>query len=249
MGTKWATRDLAARAAVRSRRAAVRRSAASSPQATTAARLSAERRSLSAQQQTKSDCGGESTAGAPGERSRYRPTPADLRAAVDKTIEDVISDGLRVLFVGINPGLWSGATGHHFARPGNRFWRAIHAAGLTPTLLSPDRQQELLDFGLGITNLVNRTTATAAELTADELRAGARSLVDRIGRHGPRKVAFLGVSTYRVAFGQPKAVVGRQPDRIAGSEVWVLPNPSGLNAHYQLPDLARAYAQLKGDAD
>jgi TDG/mug DNA glycosylase family protein len=176
----------------------------------------------------------------------YRPTADDLRAAVGKQIEDVIAPDLDVLFVGINPGLWSGATGHHFARPGNRFWRAIHDAGLTPNLLSPDRQGELLRYDLGITNLVNRTTATAAELTADELRAGARSLVDKIARLRPQKVAFLGVSTYRVAFDQPKAVVGRQPDRIDGSEVWVLPNPSGLNAHYQLPDLARAYAQLAG---
>jgi TDG/mug DNA glycosylase family protein len=149
-----------------------------------------------------------------------------------------------VLFVGINPGLWSGATGHHFARPGNRFWRAIHEAGLTPALLSPDRQRELLDFGLGITNLVNRTTATAAELTADELRAGARALIDKVERHRPAKVAFLGVSTYRIAFDRVKAALGRQSDRIATSEVWVLPNPSGLNAHYQLPALARAYAQL-----
>jgi double-stranded uracil-DNA glycosylase len=149
-----------------------------------------------------------------------------------------------VLFVGINPGLWSGATGHHFARPGNRFWPAIHAAGLTPTLLSPDQQNELLRHRLGVVNLVNRTTASAADLTADELRAGALSLVDKIARLRPLKVAFLGVSTYRVAFDQPKAVVGRQTDAIAGSEVWVLPNPSGLNAHYQLPALAHAYAQL-----
>ncbi len=149
-----------------------------------------------------------------------------------------------MLFVGINPGLWSGATGHHFARPGNRFWRAIHEAGLTPTLLSPDRQRQLLDFGLGITNLVNRTTSAAAELTPDELHAGGRALVDKVARHRPGKVAFLGVSTYRIAFDRPKAALGRQPDRVATSEVWVLPNPSGLNAHYQLPALARAYAQL-----
>jgi double-stranded uracil-DNA glycosylase len=183
-------------------------------------------------------------AGAPTQLARYRPTAADLRAAVDKTIEDVIADDLRVLFVGINPGLYSGTTGHHFARPGNRFWRAIHDAGLTPTLLSPDQQHELLRHGLGVVNLVNRTTARADELSDNELRAGAPPLVAKIERHRPRKVAFLGVSMYRIAFDQPKASLGRQPAEIAGSEVWVLPNPSGLNAHYQLPALAHAYAQL-----
>lgn len=174
-----------------------------------------------------------------------RPLPADLADARNRTIEDVIAPGLDVLFVGINPGLWSGATGFHFARPGNRFWRAIHEASLTPELLSPDRQRELLRHGLGVVNLVNRTTATADELTTEELRAGAHALVSKIERYKPRKVAFLGVSTYRIAFGEPKVSVGRQSVRIGDSEVWVLPNPSGLNAHYQLPDLARAYAALK----
>ena len=175
----------------------------------------------------------------------YRPTKQDLQAAADKTIQDVIAPGLRILFVGINPGLWSGATGHHFARPGNRFWPAIHRAGLTPELLSPDRQEELLRYGIGVANLVARTTASAAELTLDELRAGGASIVPKILRFRPRKVAFLGVSTYRVAFGLPKAAIGGQPERIGSSEVWVLPNPSGLNAHYQLPELARVYAELK----
>ena len=173
-----------------------------------------------------------------------RPTSDELKAAVDKTIEDVIAPGLRILFVGINPGLWSGATGHHFARPGNRFWRAIYEAGLTPVLLSPDRQEELLRYGIGVANLVARTTASAAELSADELKAGGRQIVDKILRFRPQKIAFLGVSTYRIAFGQPKAKVGRQSDSIGSSEVWVLPNPSGLNAHYQLPQLAEAYASL-----
>ena len=173
-----------------------------------------------------------------------RPTPADLVAARDRQIEDVIGPSLRILFVGINPGLWSGATGHHFAKPGNRFWKALHGAGLTPSLLTPDRQAELLDHGLGVVNLVNRTTATAAELSADELRAGARALVEKVERFRPQRVAFLGVSTYRIAFDRPKATVGRQGEPIHGSEVWVLPNPSGLNAHYQLPALAEAYARL-----
>jgi TDG/mug DNA glycosylase family protein len=174
-----------------------------------------------------------------------RPTPADLAAAVSRTIPDVIEPALDVLFVGINPGLWSGATGHHFARPGNRFWRAIQAAGFTPNVLDPSRQRELLASGVGITNLVERTTATAAELTVDELRAGGQRLVAKLERYRPKVVAFLGVSTYRVAFGRPKAVVGRQAESIAGSEVWVLPNPSGLNAHYQLPQLAALYGQLR----
>lgn len=174
-----------------------------------------------------------------------RPSAADLVAARDRTIADVIAPDLDILFVGINPGLWSGATGHHFARPGNRFWRALHEAGLTPTPLSPDRQDDLLRHGPGVTNLVPRTTAAAAELTADELRAGATLLVAKIERFRPRKVAFLGVSTYRTAFDRPKASIGRQAEHIAGAEVWVLPNPSGLNAHYQLPELAAAYAALR----
>jgi TDG/mug DNA glycosylase family protein len=173
-----------------------------------------------------------------------RPTRTDLENARDKQISDVIAPDLRILFVGINPGLWSGATGHHFARPGNRFWRAIHEAGLTPTLLSPDQQDELPGYGIGITNLVNRTTARADELTPDELRTGGQTLAEKVERYRPAKVAFLGVSTYRVAFDEPKAVAGRQARRIGQSEVWVLPNPSGLNAHYQLPALAEAYSQL-----
>jgi TDG/mug DNA glycosylase family protein len=174
-----------------------------------------------------------------------RPSAADLADAPNRTIEDVIGVGLDVLFVGINPGLWSGATGFHFARPGNRFWRALHEAGLTPTLLSPDNQRDLLRHGLGVTNLVNRTTARADQLTTDELRAGGQALLAKIERYKPRKVAFLGMSTYRVAFGEPDVSVGRQQNRLGGSEVWVLPNPSGLNAHYQLPQLAAAYAALK----
>ena len=176
-----------------------------------------------------------------------RPTAADLEAARDKPIRDVIAADLEILFVGINPGLYSGATGHHFARPGNRFWRAIHDAGLTPALLSPDRQAELLANGIGITNLVNRTTAKADELSADELRAGGQTLTAKVERYRPAKVAFLGVSTYRVAFGEPNAVVGRQHRQIGASEVWVLPNPSGLNAHYSLAALAAAYAELRRD--
>jgi len=174
-----------------------------------------------------------------------RPSPADLADARNRTLEDVIAPDLDILFVGINPGLWSGATGFHFARPGNRFWRAIHEAGLTPTLLTPDRQFDLLKYGVGVTNLVNRTTAKASELSKQELRDGAERLLEKVARFKPRKVAVLGVSAYAVAFAGSLKGVGRQKRRIGESEVWVLPNPSGLNAHYQLPALARAYARLK----
>ena len=175
-----------------------------------------------------------------------RPSPDDLANARSRTLEDVIAPGLKVLFVGINPGLWSGALGFHFARPGNRFWKALHLSGLTPILISPDHQHELLTYGIGVTNLVKRTTAVASELTDAELRSGALLLEAKIKRFRPLKVAFLGLTAYRVAFGQPQASVGRQEVSIGGSETWVMPNPSGLNAHYQLPQLARAYSALKG---
>ena len=174
-----------------------------------------------------------------------RPTEADLAAATGRTIHDVIGPDLDILFVGINPGIWSGATGFHFARPGNRFWKAIADAGLTDRVLDPSEQDDLLHAGIGITNLVPRTTATAAELTTAELRAGGQALVAKVERFRPRQVAFLGISTYRVAFDAPKVSIGLQPDLIAGARVWVLPNPSGLNASWSLPRLAEAYAALR----
>ena len=174
-----------------------------------------------------------------------RPSPADLAAAITRTVPDVVADGLRVLFCGINPGLYSGATGHHFARPGNRFWPTIHQAGFTPRQLRPDEEPALLRLGIGITNIVPRTTATAAELTPDELRAGARRLEALTDRHRPAVVAILGVTAYRTAFDRPKAQVGPQPERLGTSELWVLPNPSGLNAHYQLPALVEVFAALR----
>jgi TDG/mug DNA glycosylase family protein len=174
-----------------------------------------------------------------------RPTPDELRAAAGRAIPDVIAPDLRVLFVGINPGLYSGATGRHFARPGNRFWPTIHRAGLTPRQLRPDEPDELLALGIGITNLVNRTTATAAELTADELRAGAARLRSIVRRERPRVVAILALTAYRTAFERPMATVGRQPGGLEGAELWVLPNPSGLNAHYQLPELTALFAGLR----
>ena len=177
--------------------------------------------------------------------TRARPTPGGPRAG--KPLPDVVAPGLDVLFCGINPSLRSAERGHHFARPGNRFWPALHLAGLTPRRLTPDEDRELLRYGLGVTNLVDRPTRTAAELSPAELRAGADSLGELVGRHRPRVVAVLGVTAWRWAFERPKAVLGLQPERIGGVETWVAPNPSGLNAHHQLPDLARLYARLRPD--
>jgi double-stranded uracil-DNA glycosylase len=162
-----------------------------------------------------------------------------------KPLRDVVVPGLDVLFCGINPSLMSASRGHHFARPGNRFWPALHLAGLTPRRFSPDEDGELPGLGLGITNVVARPTRTAAELTADELRDGATALAELVARYRPRVLAVLGVTAWRVAFQRPRATLGRQPERIGGAVTWVAPNPSGLNAHHQLPDLARLYGQLR----
>ena len=174
-----------------------------------------------------------------------RLSRADLAAAQGRVVPDVLGYGLRVLFCGINPGLWSAAVGHHFARPGNRFWKALHLGGLTPRRLAPDEEDELLAVGLGITNLVERATAGAADLAAAELRGGGSGLAAKAAAVHPRVVAVLGVGAYRTAFDRPRAAVGPQPEPIGGSAAWLLPNPSGLNAHYQLPDLARAFADLR----
>jgi len=177
-----------------------------------------------------------------------RPTPADLAAAQDQTIADVVGPGLRVLFSGINPGLYSAATGYHFARPGNRFWPALHRSGFTPRRLRPDEQAQLLDIGLGITNIVARATARAAELRPEELREGGRVLGVKAGRLRPRWLAIVGVTAYRTAFGRPGAGVGPQGETLGGIPVWVLPNPSGLNAHWTPESLAGAFAQLHAEA-
>jgi TDG/mug DNA glycosylase family protein len=174
-----------------------------------------------------------------------KPTRQDLQAAQGKKVADVIALHLQVLFCGINPGLYSAAVGHHFARPGNRFWPALYRAGFTPRLVSPFQERELLQHGLGITNIVGRATAAAAELMPLELQAGARRLQRKIRRYRPRFVAFLGISAYRSAFGCPHAGLGRQQEQIAGSGIWVLPNPSGLNAHYQLARLADLFQELR----
>lgn len=176
----------------------------------------------------------------------WKPTKEQLaEAGSTGSVPDVIGKGLAVLFVGINPGLYSGAIRHHFGRPGNRFWPALRDSGFTPRLLSPFDERELLTFGLGITNLAGRTTATAAELTADELVEGARALAEKVKRSRPGFVAFLGITSYRAAFNRPKAVLGRQAEPFSGVRAWVLPNPSGLNAHHQAPDLARMFRELR----
>lgn len=175
-------------------------------------------------------------------------TAADLAAARTRTIPDVIAANLKVLFCGINPGLYSAATGHHFARPGNRFWPALHQSGFTARQLRPDEQNLLLDFGLGITNIVPRASARADELTPAELRAGAARLTRLAAKFHPRYLAIVGISAYRTAFDRPKATIGEQSDSIADSRLWVLPNPSGLNAHYQLPALVNEFRALKEKA-
>jgi TDG/mug DNA glycosylase family protein len=174
-----------------------------------------------------------------------RPTRDEIAAAQDRTITDVIAPRLRVLFCGINPSLYSAAVGHHFARPGNRFWPTLLRAGFTDRLLHPSEQRLLLAHGYGITNLVARATATADQLDADELIAGARRLKRKVRRHQPACIAFLGLTAYRTAFARKTAGLGRQSETLAGAAVWVLPNPSGLNAHYQLADLACVYAELR----
>ncbi|WP_112245559.1 G/U mismatch-specific DNA glycosylase [Kribbella monticola] len=163
-------------------------------------------------------------------------------------LPDLIAPNLRVLFCGINPGLVSAATGHHFARPGNRFWPALQLAGFTPRIFRPDEQAELLDLGLGITNVVDRPSAKADELSKAEFRAGGEKLVEKVLEYEPQWLAVVGITAYRDAFGERKAAMGRQVRTIGRTQLWILPNPSGLNAHYTLPKLAAAYAELHAAA-
>jgi TDG/mug DNA glycosylase family protein len=178
----------------------------------------------------------------------WKPTKEQLLAATEKTVRDVIAPDLRVLFCGINPGLYTAAVGHHFARPGNRFWPALQAAGFTERVLSPFDERELLKRGYGITNVVQRATASADMLTKEEIVAGGERLRAKVLRYRPRILAVLGLGAYRTAFNQPKAVVGRQEERIGKTLLWVLPNPSGLNANYQAADLARLFRDLRESA-
>jgi double-stranded uracil-DNA glycosylase len=174
-----------------------------------------------------------------------KPTKAQLAASYGRTIRDVLDHGLDVLFVGINPGRYSGATGFHFAGPGNRFWPSLHLSGFTDRRLLPSEVGLLPQFGCGVTNLVARTTARADELSDDELRAGRLRLLRKVRRYRPRWVVFVGLGAYRVAFGRKDAVVGPQPERIGDARVWVLPNTSGLNANYSPDDFAEEFRKLR----
>lgn len=177
-----------------------------------------------------------------------RPTAEELAAAKDSVIDDVLpaeGEPFAVLFSGINPSLYSAAVGHHFARPGNRFWPALHRSGFTPRVYAPDEQGLLAESGLGITNIVARATARADELSAEELRAGRLVMEELVERRRPRCVAIAGVTAYRTAFGRPKAMIGPQPETLGPARLWILPNPSGLNAHYTLDKLADEFRKVR----
>lgn len=174
-----------------------------------------------------------------------KPTKEEIAAAHGKTLPDVIARDLDVLFCGINPGLYTAAVGHHFGRPGNRFWPVLHRAGFTPRLFHPSEQRELLQYGCGITNLVARATTAADELTAEELEAGAKVLERKVKRYAPRVLAIVGIGAYRTAFGRPRAKIGLQPETIGSTAIWILPNPSGLNANYTPSQLVDVFAELR----
>ncbi|WP_154677284.1 G/U mismatch-specific DNA glycosylase [Parafrankia discariae] len=176
---------------------------------------------------------------------RPRPDRAELLAAYGKTVPDLVGPETRVLLCGINPSLESGATGFHFGTPSNRLWPVLHFAGFTGRRLHPSETEQLRARGIGITNLVHRSTARADEIADDEIRAGVPVLIELVERIRPEWVAFLGLAAYRLGFGRRTAKVGRQPERLGPAGVWLLPNPSGLNAHYQLPDLVRVYGELR----
>lgn len=173
------------------------------------------------------------------------PTKADLLSAAGKILPDLIAPNLHVLFCGINPSLYSGFTGHHFARPGNRFWPTLYAAGFTDRRLLPTEERELLRYGYGITSMVARATARADELTTAEYIAGGQHLMATVQQYQPRAVAILGIGAYRTAFGRPGAPSGRQPEGLGRALLWVLPNPSGLNAHYTPANLAEVFRDFR----
>ena len=175
----------------------------------------------------------------------HRPTKDDLAGAYGRRVPDLVAPNLNILFCGINPSLYSAATGHHFARPGNRFWPALYGAGFTNRLLKPWDEKLLLDSGLGITNLVSRATTAASEISAQELRNGRQSLRRKVRRYRPRCVAVLGIGAYRHAFESPHAVPGKQGELLEAATLWVLPNPSGLNANHQLADFVQAFEAVR----
>jgi len=174
-----------------------------------------------------------------------KPTKPEIQAAYNHEVPDIIAPDLQVIFCGINASLYSAAMGHHFARPGNRFWKTLYRAGFTERLLAPAEDRTLLQRGYGMTNIVARATARADELDRAELRQGYHTLADKIARFRPRYLAILGITAYRTAFQQPKARIGLQADTVHDCRIWVLPNPSGLNAHYQIDDLAQVYGELR----
>lgn len=174
-----------------------------------------------------------------------KPTREELLEAANQTMPDILAPNLRVVFCGINPSVYSVVVGHHFARPGNRFWPALFAAGWTPTRFHPTQDRELLGLGLGITNVVARSSVAAAEVSPQEFDEGGRILRAKMQTLKPQVLAVLGIGAYRTAFKQPKAMPGLQEQTIGGTRVWVLPNPSGLNAHYHPPDLARLFLELR----
>lgn len=176
---------------------------------------------------------------------RPGPDRAQLLAAADRTVPPLLAPDLRVLFCGINPGLYTAWTGHHFARPGNRFWPALHRSGFTDRQLAPAEQDELLTLGLGITNVATRASARADELTDDELHEGALRLTREVQTYRPRWLAVLGITAYRAAFDRPRAGLGPQDERVGPARVWVLPNPSGLNAHHTPASLAALFGELR----
>jgi double-stranded uracil-DNA glycosylase len=175
----------------------------------------------------------------------WKPTREQILAAEGKTVRDVIGPRLRVLFCGINPGLYTAAVGHHFARPGNRFWKALYDSGFTDRLLSPFDERELLVKGYGVTNVVARATAVADSLTKEEIVEGGKRLTAKVRRYQPSILAVLGMGAYRLAFAQPRATVGRQELKVGETIIWVLPNPSGLNANYQQGELNSLFRELK----
>ena len=174
-----------------------------------------------------------------------RPTKEELAAAVGQQVPDIIAPSLKVLFCGINPSVYSVVVGHHFARPGNRFWRTLHAAGFTDHTFSPAEDRALLRLGYGLTNVVERATVAAADLAPDELIEGRRQLEAKVQQYRPAWLAILGIGAYRSAFARPKAALGLQDERVGGARVWILPNPSGLNAHYPPAELARLFGELR----
>lgn len=174
-----------------------------------------------------------------------KPSKAEIQAAYGSTMPDIIGPDLKILFCGINPSLYSVAVGHHFARPGNRFWKALHGAGFTPHVYSPTEDKSLLELGYGVTNVAWRATARADELSKTELLKGYELLIDKVTTYKPVCLAVLGISAYRIAFKHPKAKIGEQHHDWHGTRVWALPNPSGLNAHYQVDDLAKVYQELR----